>query len=660
MTRPNPLLQPFDLFPYAQVQVEDLQPAIQHIVEENRTALASILEREADTPSWNGLVLAVDALDQRLDDAFYVVVPLAFTSEAWGTAVDACDAERSAYRAEKYRCDALFNAYKRLDTANLSDEQKAVLKIILRDFHLEGANLAVADQALFARQVAAIVGLEASFRENIGMASEQWSRHITDVGELAGVPVADLAIMQHKAQASEHGGWLLTLDETACQTILRYAERRELRKELYLAYATRASDQVPGQSQYDNAPVLQALLRLRHEKAQLMGFGNFAELSLETKAAQSTAEVETFLYTLIARDRPRLEREADQLRAFAAEQGCDDLQPWDYEFYAQKMRQRERADPDQALREYFSYETALKGLMELTGQLYGISIEAVEAEVWDSQVRVLQIAQAQEVLGHIYLDTFARPGKPAWPWSFAMRNRHVDADGDVSRPVAVLFGDYATEGMLFGHLDLRKLFHEFHHCLHQVLMANDHRRLNSIHELGHGLTEFAGKLLEQWCWSAQAMQSISRHLSNGERASRVDVQHWLEARETQRGLEQAEELKRALLDFELHRRHGDGRSIEQVAADVYACTQVLPLARNDRSANGFDYMVTGYEAGYYCYLWAEEHATEVFAWFKEHGVCDRRLGQVMRHELLAPGASRSMSASIQAFLERAQSVVSAD
>ncbi|WP_422422555.1 M3 family metallopeptidase [Pseudomonas sp. GZD-222] len=660
MTRPNPLLQPFDLFPYAQVQVADLQPAIQHIVEASRTTLATILAREADTPSWNGLVLAVEELDKRLDDTFYALVPLAFTNEAWGAAVDACDAERSAYRAEKYRNLALFNAYKRLEVASLTVEQHTVLKLIIRDFKLGGANLAVAEQALLARQVAAIVGLEASFRDNLGMASAQWSKHITDVGELAGVPDADLAIMQHQAQASERSGWLLTLDETACKTILRYAERRELRKELYLAYATRASDQVPGQSQYDNAPVLQALLRLRHEKAQLMGFSNFAELSLETKAAQSTAEVETFLNRLIARDRPRLEREADQLRAFAQQQGCDDLQPWDYEFYAQKMRQRGGSDPDQVLCEYFSYETALNGLIELAEQLYGISIDTLEAEAWHPAVRVLQITEAREVLGHIYLDTFSRPGKPAWPWSFAMRNRHVNTGGDVSRPVAVLFGDYATEGMLFGHLDLRKLFHEFHHCLHQILMTNDHRRLNSIHELGHGVTEFAGKLLEQWCWSAQAMQPISRHRTVGESASLAAIQQWLAARETQRGLEDAEELKKASLDFGLHRGHGDRRSIEHVTADVCARTQVLPLANNERFANGFDYMVTGYEAGYYCYLWAEEHAAVVFAWFRKYGVADQRLGQAMRDELLAPGASRSMAASIQAFLDRAQSIVSAD
>jgi oligopeptidase A len=241
-----------------------------------------------------------------------------------------------------------------------------------------------------------------------------------------------------------------------------------------------------------------------------------------------------------------------------------------------------------------------------------------------------------------------------------MRDRHVDAGGTVSLPVAVLFGDYAEQDMVFGHLDLRKLFHEFHHCLHQVLMANDHRRLNSIHKLGHCQAEFAGKLLERWCWSAQALQAISRHNTDGEPAALGVVQQWLEARGTQRGLEQAEELKRALLDFEVHRSYGDGRSIEQVAAGVYACTQVLPLASNDRFANGFDYMVTGYEAGYYCYLWAEEHASEVFAWFKEQGISDQCLGQVMRHELLAPGASRSMAESIQAFLERAQSIVSND
>ncbi len=332
MTRPNPLLQPFDLFPYASVQVEDLQPAIQQIVEENRSALALIIEREADNPSWNGLVLAVEALDKRLEDTFYPLVPLAFTSDEWGSAVGECDAERRAYRTDKHQNQALFSAYQRLDPADLSDEQVAVLKRILRDFRLEGANLDRSGRQQFAAQETAIVGLEWEFQEKLRAAKDHLSKHITDVEVLAGIPAADLADMQHKAQARGLSGWLLTLDEPVCKTVLQYADSRELRKEMYLAYVTRASDQAAGQSQHDNGPVLQALLRLRHEKAQLLGFVDFVELSLQTKAAQSTAEVETFLNTLIARERPRLEREAAQLRSFAREQRCDDLQPWDYEF----------------------------------------------------------------------------------------------------------------------------------------------------------------------------------------------------------------------------------------------------------------------------------------------------------------------------------------
>lgn len=660
MTRPNPLLQPFDLFPYASVQVEDLQPAIQQIVEDNRSALALIIEREANNPSWNGLVLAVEALDKRLEDTFYPLVPLAFTSDEWGSAVGECEAERRAYRTDKYQNQQLFSAYQQLDPDDLSDEQVAILKRILRDFRLEGANIDHSGRQQFTTQETAIVGLEWEFQENLRAAKDHLSKHITDVEALAGILAADLADMQHKAQARGLSGWLLTLDEPVFETVMRYAESRELRKEIYLAYMTRASDQAAGQSQHDNGPVLQALLRLRHEKAQLLGFDNFVELSLQTKAAQSTAEVETFLNTLIARERPRLEREADQLRSFAREQGCDDLQPWDYEFYAQKMRQHEGRDPDQVMREYYSFESALSGLIGLVEQLYGISIKKVEAEVWDDKVQVLQVAEAGDVLGHIYLDAFIRPGKPAWPWSLAIRNRHVDADGTLSRPVAALFGYYEPRGMQIGHKDLCKLFHEFHHCLHQILMTNAHRRLNSISELGHDFSEFVGKLLEQWCWSAQSLQSVSTHRTGGERAALADVQRWLEARETQRGLDKAGGLKKALLDFELHRGYGNDRSIEQVVADVYARTQVLPLASNDRFANGFDYMVTGYEAGFYCYLWAEEHATDVFAWFKDQGVFDSRLGQAMRRELLAPGGLRSMSASIQAFIDRAQSIVSAD
>ncbi|MDD1015589.1 M3 family metallopeptidase [Pseudomonas rubra] len=652
MPRPNPLLQPFDLFPYTQVRIEDLQPAIEQIVEDNHAALAQIVEREADSPTWSGLVLAIEALDQRLEDVFYALVPLAFTDDEWGAAVDECHGQYRAYRAQKYQNIALLSAYQRLDSTDFTAEQRAVLARILRDFRLEGANVAASERQQFMDQVTAIVGLEARFQDNLAVAAEQWSKHITQEHELAGVPATDLQVMQNKAQASGLSGWLLTLDESTCGVILRYGNNRELRETMYLAYLTRASDQVAGQSQLDNQPVLQALLRLRHEKDQLLGFSGFIELSLQTKAAQSSTEVEGFLNTQIALSMPRLEREASELRAFAKRQGCGELQPWDYEFYAQKMRLMDGVDPDQVLSEYFSFDSAVNGLIGLVEQLYDLSITRIDAPVWDPQVQVLRVTEAGEVLGHIYLDVYARPGKPGYPWAHAVRNRHVDADANLSLPIAVLFATYDSGKAQLGHLDLRKLFHEFHHCLQQVLMSNSHRRLNSIRDLGHDLSEFIAKLLEQWCWSAECLQSFSRHRVNASSASLGDVRQWLAARETQRGLEVAEELKRALLDFELHRGYPDQRSIQQVTEDVYVRTQVLPLAMNDRFSNGFDYMVTGYEAGYYCYLWAEVKATEVFARFKAKGVFNPRLGQAMREELLAPGALRSMSASVQAFLER--------
>ncbi|MFK0085714.1 M3 family metallopeptidase [Pseudomonas sp. NPDC090755] len=657
MSRPNPLLQPFDLFPYASVRVEDLQPAIQQIAEDNSSALAQIIEREADSPTWNGLVLAVEALDKRLEDVFHALVPLLFTDEEWGAAFGACEAVQKAYRAAKHQNAALHDAYQRLDTRGFTDEQQAVLARILRDFQLEGANIAVSDRPQFAEQVATIANLEAEFRNNLEVASQQWTRHITDMSELAGVPAADLQVMHNAAQATHLDGWLLTLGfEPVDDMVLRYAQNRELRKEVYLAYVTRASDQVAGQHLIDNQPVLQALLRLRHEKAQLLGFTDFIELSLQTKAAQSSAEVEAFLNTQIDRSLPRLQREARELRAFANSQGCDDLQPWDYSFYAQKMREADGADLDQALSEYFSFDSVVSGLTGLAEQLYGLTISSVDGQTWDSQVQLLQVAEAGVVLGHIYLDVYARPGKPNYPWALAIRNRHVDAEGNLSLPVAVLFGAYEPDKSQMGHRDLCKLFHEFHHCLQQVLMTNSNRRLNSISELGHDLSEFVAKLLEQWCWSAECLQSVSKHRVSGAPAALADIQQWLAARETQRGLEIAEELKRSLLDFELHRSYAEGRSIQQVVERVYSRTQVLPLASNDRFVNGFDYIVTGYDVGYYCYLWAEANAIEVFAQFRANGVFNPRLGQAMRQELLAPGASRSMSVSMQAFLDRAANV----
>ncbi|NBA96977.1 M3 family metallopeptidase [Pseudomonas sp. R5(2019)] len=658
MSPANPLLQAFDLLPYNAVRVEHLRPAIELIIEENRHALVQIIDSQHDTPTWDGLVLAVADLDKRLGDTVTAIIPLSFRGGEWADAVDDCHGAMTAFNQEKLQNAALYALYRRLAASvAASEEHRATLQRILLDFHLAGGDLAPVEQARFTESQSVISRLEAEFQGNLADATQAWSKLLTDENLLAGIPAQCRAAMAGRAIEQGLEGWLLTLDESTCKAVLAHARHRPLREEIYLASNTRASDQGPNAWVHDNGPVLQALLRLRHEKAQMLGYTNFAQLSLQTKAAQTTSEVAAFLNDLTTSSRPLLLREAEQLRKIAAEDNCHDLQPWDHEFYAQRLREQ-KGSSDQYMREYFAFESVLHGLIVMTQRLVGVTLELARTDVWDDKVRLLQVSRGKEVLGHIFIDPYARPGKAPWPWSLSMRSRHIDAKGQLTRPVCALFASFAQgreTPALLSHLDMRQLFHEFGHCLHQVLTTASHRRLSNVSGLGRDAGEFPSQLLENWCSSAACLQEIASHYQTGQTTTLESLQRWIEAEHIQGGLRMGRELMLASLDFELHCSAGDGRSIQQIVDQVGARTLALQPGSTARIACSFDYLVTGYEAGYYCYKWAEVYAADAFARFEEEGLFDPEAGRDFSRELLAPGGLRAMSASFEAFRGRAVS-----
>ncbi|WP_245586783.1 M3 family metallopeptidase [Pseudomonas cremoricolorata] len=653
----SPLPSLHGLFDYPSLDPDTVQQAFAERCVAQRSALATILAEHAQAPGWSTLVAAVEALDQQVQDLFHSLVPLAYEGEQWAVSIDNCYQQLRDWEQHKYQSAELHQAYLALDDAALEPAQRVLLARILQDFQRNGAALAPLQCQQLQQTDSAIAALEQQFLVNLDNARDAWSLLLDDNSRLVGVPEAEQARLAARAHARGDSGWLIELNGTTVETLLRWADERDLREQVYRAQHSLACD-LGTDPQLDNGPVLAALLRLRHERAQLLGAEDAMALSLRGKDATGQAEVEGFLTTLLDDNRPRLQADLEALQAEAMRQGLDELQPWDVTYLSRCLDSAEDDQLDARLRQGFPLESVLEGLYALYERLFGLNLTPVETAAWQTDVQALQVSEAGVLLGHIYLDAYERPGKAAWPYSYPMRARHVLAQGSASLPLALISCSFerplAGASAHLTHLDLCKLFHEFGHALHQVLAGNDDRRLNRIDvaTLGADHAEFVGTLLEQWCWSAPTLELLHHPEPGAPAASLQDFEQWLVSKRRWQAVDEARRLRRAW--FDVHAHSGSAARHDLRALAVAANQEAgLPEAfAQERFAESFDYLVTGYDAGYYCYAWAQAHAIDAFTRFEQAPAEEAALGRHLRQEILSQGAVRSMTASFEAFMGR--------
>lgn len=660
----NPLLQHWHLPPWSAVRAEHLVPAIEKIVANNRQAISDILATQSVVPTWDDLVLAVDETDARLEEAMAVIRPLGrvkHEGDAWSAASAACNAIVAQYRTEKMSNVALFRAYRALaqsPVAALFDpSRKAVLNKILGRFRLSGIDLPAGKQQELARLDLDIGALEGLYLDQLRDANAAWNKRIDDIQQLAGLSQAALDRLALNAQLAGHDGWLLLLDDDTYRLIMTYAEDRGLREEYFLAYVTRASDQGPHAGLFDNGPVLELLLAQRHRKALLLGFNNYAQLSLTDRMADSTAQVSQFLRRQIALATPTFEQETRELQSFAMTLGIANVQVWDQDFLAEKLRRHEQGSALRNLRAYFPLDGTLRRLCLFCERMFGIQIvEQKDFDRWHDTVRLFEVREHAQLIGHIYLDPFHRKEAPDFAWTATCRNRRMDAEGQETQPIAILHGNFsqgvADQPVLLAHRDLRVLFHEFGHCLQHVLTRSPHYILSGVSELGRDTAEFAGQFFELWCQSREFLLWLAAHHETGERLTEARVDAALASIQAHNSWPTTQLLMSALFDFQLHFGQGDERSPLQVFDDVQRAFPHLNLPSYCRYATSFDYLVTGYEASVYAYKWSGVLATQAFKRFEKEWVFNAATGKAFRETVFAPGDSRSLMLSLEAFLER--------
>ena len=652
MTAANPLLQDFDLPPYSAIRPEHVEPAVAAILADSRGAIAQLLAEQNATPSWNGLVLALDELNARLSRAWSPVSHLnaVCNSAELRAAYEACLPKLSEYWTELGQNRGLFEAYQALangpSAAGFDVAQKTILEHALRDFRLSGIDLPAAGQQRYGAIQMKLSELTSNFSNQLLDATQAWTKHITDEAALVGLTDSAKAQMAQAAAAKELDGWLISLEFPSYYAVLTYADDRALREELYAAYCTRASDQGPHAGQFDNGPLINEILDLRQELAQLLGFANYSELSLAGKMAESTEQVLTFLRDLAVRSKTFAARDLQELQAFAAEQGCSDLQSWDVGYYSEKLRQQRYSISQEQVRAWFPIDKVLTGLFAIVEQLYGIQIEELSGfDSWHSDVRLFQISENGQAVGRFFFDLYARANKRGGAWMDGARDQRRAANGELISPVANLVCNFtpAVNGQpaLLTHDEVTTLFHEFGHGLHHLLTHVEHAGASGINGVAWDAVELPSQFMENWCWEPQGLALISGHFETGEPLPQDLLEKMLAAKNFQSGLMMVRQIEFSLFDFELHASHGDGRSVLDVLEAIRAEVSVMRPPAYNRFANGFAHIFAGgYAAGYYSYKWAEVLSADAFSKFEEEGVLNAETGRAFREAILARGGSQ--------------------
>ncbi len=694
----NPLLDFTGLPRFAEITPEHITPAVDELLTRNRALTAKLLA-DVTPPTWQNFVQPFEDANEHLSRAWGHVghLNMVMNSPELREVYNANLPKVTQYYAELSQNLALFQKYKAIrNSANyaaLNVAQKKIIENELRDFRLGGAELPEDKKARFMAIQEELSALCSKFSDNLLDATNAYACVIADESELSGIPADERQVAAEAAQEAGKQGWLFTLKAPSYGPVMQYADNRALRERMYRAYTTRASEQLAEGSkiEWDNTPLMTQILQLRTEEARMLGFANYAELSLASKMADTPQQVAEFLLELAHRAKHFAENDLDELRAFAAsELGLTDLQAWDVGYAGEKLRQQRYAFSEQEVKQYFPEDAVLSGLFGLVETLFGLNIKPAAAPVWHEAVRFFDIRDGKgALLGQFYLDLYARASKRGGAWMDDAISRRRTPEG-IQTPVAYLNCNFAApvggRPALFTHDEVITLFHEFGHGLHHLLTQVEELGVSGISGVEWDAVELPSQFMENFCWEWDVLQGMTRHSESGAKLPRALYDKMIAAKNFQSGLQMLRQIEFSLFDLRLHSdydAHGGcdtladrpdcgssrpgippapegsapprrgAQTVQQLLDEVRKEVAVLIPPAFNRFQNSFAHIFSGgYAAGYYSYKWAEVLSADAYSLFEENGVLDAATGSHFREQILAVGGSRNAMDSFVAFRGR--------
>ncbi|MBD5770769.1 oligopeptidase A [Marinomonas colpomeniae] len=636
---------------FTSLDVSSIETDLEALLKYNQAGIDACVSENAN-PTWESLVLPLDQLD---DDLNHFWSPISHLNSVKNTpeiraAYNACLPKLTQFYTDLGQNKALYQAYKALAESpaakDLSQAQTEALTHTIRDFELSGVGLEGDEKKRYGEISQRLSELGSQFGENVLDATQAWSKLITDETELSGLPESALAQAKQMAEAKEKEGWLFTLDFPSYMPVISYADNAALREEMYRAFATRASDQ-GGDIKFNNAPLIDEILSLRHEMAHILGFDNYAELSVATKMADNGQQVIDFLESLADKSKSSAKQDLKQLTAFAKdENGVDELNAWDMTYYAEKLRQHKYSISQEELRPYFPMNKVLSGLFHVAQTLFGVKIrEEKEFDSYNNTLQLFTISKDGEDISRFYLDPYAREAKRGGAWMDSCRTRRRLPDDSLQLPIAYLVCNFTPpigdKPALLTHNEVTTLFHEFGHGLHHMLTQIDVAGVSGINGVAWDAVELPSQFMENWCYEPEALAYIAGHFETGEPLPKDLLDKMLAAKNFQSGMQMMRQLEFSLFDFRLHMEYQENTVVQDVIDDVRSKVAVTTPPTFNRFQNGFSHIFAGgYAAGYYSYKWAEVLSADAFSKFEEDGIFNTTTGAHFRDTILANGGSR--------------------
>ena len=655
---------------FDRIRAEDVRPAMQSAIADARAAIAAVKAQPETT--WLNTVERLTDATERVGRIWGVVSHLNAVADTpeLRAVYNELMPEVTVFFTEIGQDIELYARFKAIknspEYAVLSPAQQTKLAHDLRDFVLSGAELPPEQQAEFAALQTEGAQLAAQFSQNVLDATDAFALYFNSAEPLAGIPEDALAMFQAAAQAEGKEGYKVGLQMPHYIAVMQYAERRELREQIYRAYLTRASE-LDNDGKFDNSANITRRLQIALKEAQLLGYANYAELSLATKMADTPAQVLEFLNGLARRAKPFAERDLAEVRAFAAsELGIADAQPWDLTYASEKLRQAKYSFSETEVKKYFQVDKVLAGLFAQIGRLYGVSLAEKPVPVWHADVRHFELQKDGETIGSVYMDLYAREGKRGGAWMNDYKGRRRFADGDkagtLQLPTAYLVCNFTPpvggKQARLSHNEIITLFHETGHCLPHLLTQVDELAVSGINGVEWDAVELPSQFMENFVWEYDVLAAMSSHEDNGEPLPRELFDKMTAAKNFQRGMFMVRQMEFALFDMRIYSETDEGslKNWPQVLDAVRREVAVVPPAPYNRFANSFGHIFAGgYSAGYYSYAWAEVLSADAYAAFEESSDV-AATGQRFWQEVLAVGGSRPAAESFKAFRGREPSI----
>jgi len=675
MTKNNPLLDVEGLPRFAAIRPEHVGSALDALLISNQAVIGQLESAVRDDADWESFAQPLEDLEDRLQKMWSPVSHL----NAVADTEDLRDAYQNSleklttYRAALGQNKTIFQGYRNIQAhADFSGLDAAKRKVILnavRDFRLSGVELEGKERARFKDIITDLATLSNKFEHNVMDATDGWALLLDVPADLAGLPESAITLARKTAESAGHSGWQFTLQAPSYMPFMRYSERSDLRRQMYEAFVTRASDRGPQADRWDNTTLMTQILGLRQELAALLGYSNYAEYALVDRMASSVAEVEGFLIDLISRARPQAQRELQALEDFAGRSTGDNVvAPWDIAYHSEKLRQATYHFDQEELRPYFPLPRVLSGLFEIVNRLFGITVTKAVADVWHPDVMFYEIRdEGGEIRGRFYLDLYAREHKRSGAWMAECVGRYRRPDNAVQTPVAFLTCNFTQplddKPALLTHDDVITLFHEFGHGLHHLLSLVEEPSVTGISGVPWDAVELPSQFLENWCWEQGALDLVTCHVDTGEPLPDKLLQKLRGARNFQSGMQMVRQLEFGLFDFRLHASAAQisADDIQRLLDDVRQQVAVVTPPPFDRFPHAFSHIFSGgYAAGYYGYLWAEVLSADAYNRFEQEGVFNTAAGRAFLQHILETGgveepldvfrAFRGREPSIDAFL----------